>query len=130
MDTRTLALLVEDRRKMLDLRTELSNKLTAALKAYFPQALHLCGDKITSPLACEFLQRWITLPQLKRCRDKTIADLYKKHHVRKQKIIDTRLDLIHKSVPLVEDPAIVETSVLKVQSLVRQIVRAMKAWSK
>ncbi|MDA0304475.1 MAG: IS110 family transposase [Bacteroidetes bacterium] len=122
VDTRLLAMLVEDRRKMLDLRTELSNKLTAALKAYFPQALHLSGDKITSSLACEFLQRWTTLPQLKRCRDKTIEDLYKKHHVRTQKTIDARLDLIHKSVPLVEDPAIVETSVLKVQSLVRQIV--------
>ena len=35
VDTRMLSLLVEDRRKTLDLRTKLSNKLTATLKSYF-----------------------------------------------------------------------------------------------
>ena len=61
VDTRMLGLLVEDRRKMLDLRTKLSNKLTAALKGYFPQALALMGTKVASPMACDFLQRWPSL---------------------------------------------------------------------
>ena len=41
VDTRMLGLLVEDRRKMLDLRTKLSNKLTAALKGYFQGILQI-----------------------------------------------------------------------------------------
>ncbi|MDE0965599.1 MAG: hypothetical protein OSB73_20925 [Candidatus Latescibacteria bacterium] len=59
-----LALLVEDRRKMLDLRTQLSNKLTAALKGYFPQALALIGTKVVSPWPVIFSNdgpRWLKL---------------------------------------------------------------------
>jgi len=121
VDTRMLALLVEDRRKMLDLRTKLSNKLTAALKGYFPQALGLIGNKVTSPMACDFLQKWTSLPQIKKCRNHTIEEFYTKHHIRDQKKIEARLELIRNSIPLVEDPAIVETSILKVKSLSRQI---------
>jgi transposase len=121
VDTRMLTLLVEDRRKMLDLRTKLSNKLTATLKGYFPQALELTGEKIISPLACDFLQQWTCLPQIKRCHNQTIRTFYKQHHVRDQKKIDARIDLIRNGLPLVEDPAIVETSRLKVKSLTRQI---------
>ncbi|MFH1741234.1 MAG: IS110 family transposase [bacterium] len=121
VDTRKLALLVEDRRKMIDLRTKLSNKLSATLKGYFPQALELVGTKIASPMACDFLQRWTALTQIKKCRKHTIQEFYTNHHIRDQKKIETRLDLIRNSIPLVEDQAIVETSILKVKSLSRQI---------
>jgi len=122
VDTRMLALLVEDRRKMLDLRTKLSNKLTAALKGYFPQALELIGTKVASPMACDFLQRWTSLAQVKKCRNRTIRQFYIQHQVRKSEQIEARLALIRDSIPLVEDAAIVETSALKVKSLSRQIV--------
>ena len=121
VDTRMLALLVEDRRKMLDLRTKLSNKLTAALKGYFPQALELIGTKVASPMACDFLQRWTSLSQIKKCRDHTIQEFYTQHQVRNRHTIEARLTLIRTSVPLVEDAAIVETSALKVKALSRQI---------
>lgn len=121
VDTRMLGLLVEDRRKMLDLRTKLSNKLTAALKGYFPQALALMGTKVASPMACDFLQRWPSLGAIKKCRDHTLEAFYTQHQVRSRMKIDARIALIRASVPLVEDAAIVETSVLKVKSLSRQI---------
>lgn len=121
VDTRMLALLVEDRRKMLDRRTKLSNQLTAVLKGYFPQALALIGTKVTSPMACDFLQRWTSLAEIKKGRNQTIRTFYTQHQVRKSELIDARLTLIRNSVPLVEDAAIVETSALKVRSLTRQI---------
>jgi len=121
VDTRMLALLAEDRRKMLDRRTQLSNQLTATLKGYFPQALELIGGKVTSPMACDFLQRWTSLPELKKCRNQTLRTFYQQHHVRSAEKIDARITRIRNSVPLVEDAAIVETSILKVQSLTRQI---------
>jgi len=121
VDTRRLGLLVEDRRHMLDLRTKLSNKLTAALKGYFPQALELMGTKVASPMACDFLHRWPSLRQIKNCRDHTIETFYRQHHVRCRERIEARMALIRDSIALVEDPAIVETSALKVQSLSRQI---------
>jgi len=121
VDTRMLALLVKDRRKMLDLRTQLSNKLTAALKGYFPQALELVGDKVTSPMACDFLQRWTSLGAIKKCRNATIQAFYTQHQVRDANLIEARLALIRHSVSLVEDPAIIDTSILKVNTLRRQI---------
>ena len=121
VDTRMLTLLVEDRRKTLDLRTQLSNKLTATLKGYFPQALELMGTKIASPMACDFLQRWTSLAAIKKCRDHTIEAFYTQHQVRSRTKIEARIALIRESVPLVEDVAIVETSALKVKSLSRQI---------
>ncbi len=121
VDTRMLSLLVEDRRKTLDLRTKLSNKLTATLKSYFPQALELIGTKVASPMACDFLQRWTSLPELKRCRDQTLRTFYQQHHVRGAERIDARITRMRNSVSLVEDVAIVETSSLKVRSLIRQI---------
>lgn len=121
VDTRMLALLVEDRRKMLDLRTKLSNKLTATLKGYFPQALALMGTKVASPMAGDFLQRWTSLDAIKKCRDHTLEAFYTQHQVRNRTKIEARIALIRASVPLVEDAAIVETSALKVKSLSRQI---------
>jgi len=121
VETRKLALLVEDRRKMINLRTQLSNKLTATLKGYFPQALELVGTKIASSMACDFLQRWTSLPQIKKCRNQTLQEFYTQHQVRNTQKIEARLELIRNSIPLVEDEAIVETSILKVKSLSRQI---------
>jgi transposase len=93
VDTRMLGLLVEDRRKMLDLRTKLSNKLTAALKGYFPQALALMGTKVASPMACDFLQRWPSLGAIKKCRDHTLEAFYTQHQVRSRMKIDARIAL-------------------------------------
>ena len=42
--TRSIQLLTEGRRKLVDERTALTNQLTAALKMYFPQALDWFGD--------------------------------------------------------------------------------------
>jgi len=44
--TRALAALVEARRAAVDLRTQLTNRLKAHLKSYYPQALQLCGDEL------------------------------------------------------------------------------------
>ncbi|HVA01911.1 MAG TPA: IS110 family transposase [Terriglobia bacterium] len=55
--TRQLRLLVEHRRRTVADRTRLTNRLTALLKTYFPQALDWAGD-LRSLAACEFLRVW------------------------------------------------------------------------
>ena len=59
--TRLLQRLVIDRRNVVNHRTELSNRLKALLKAYFPQALELAGDELWRPLGTAFLLKWPTL---------------------------------------------------------------------
>jgi len=63
--TRTLRLLVEQRRRLTGDRTRISNRLTALLKGYFPQVLDWFED-IRTRLVCDFLERWPELSSLQR----------------------------------------------------------------
>src|SRR6266516_3906413 len=74
--TRSIQLLTEDRRHLVDERTALTNQLMAALTMYFPQALEWFGDLHTAR-ACAFLQRWPSLQQLKQATPSSIRKFYK-----------------------------------------------------
>lgn len=119
--TRALGRLVEGRRKAVDMRTRLTQQLTAELKGYFPQALDWTGQGLISQLACDFLLHWPTLGAIQRARPETIRTFYYGHHCRRGDLIEKRLEAIHAATPLTTDPAIVDTSVLTVQMLAGQI---------
>jgi len=76
------------------MRTRLSNQLKALLKGYFPQALELCGEDLTTPLACALLQKWPSLQQLKKARPETIRRFYYAQNARRGDVIEKRLTLI------------------------------------
>lgn len=71
-ETRRLQLLCEQRRKFVDLRVKLTNRLRSVLKAYYPLACEVAGDKLNEGLALDFLTKWPTLQALKRARPSTI----------------------------------------------------------
>jgi hypothetical protein len=52
------------------MRTRLSNQLKALLKSYFPQALELCGEDLTTPMACAFFCKSGPLSSSLRKRDR------------------------------------------------------------
>ena len=120
-NTRALARYVEARRKAVNSRTQLVQRLGAELKGYFPQALDLVGDDLASPMACDFLRRWPTLKALKRAQEQTVRRFYTTHHSRSAEMITQRIKQIRTAIPLVTDPAIVEPSALTVRILVDQI---------
>ncbi len=120
--TRTLHRLVQFRRATVELRTQLTLQLQAALKEYFPQALRWAGDDLATPLAGEFLRRWPTLPALQRARPATIRQFYTSHNCRRMAVITARLAEIATATPLTRDPAILESSALYVQGLARQLL--------
>lgn len=119
-EVRALDRLTRARRKAVDLRTRLSQQLRAELKGYFPQALDWVGT-LTSPLACDVLLKWPTLAALQRARAETVRNFYYGHNCRRGDLIEERLEAIRAATPLTTDPAIIETSVLTVQMLARQI---------
>jgi transposase len=119
-ETRAIARLVEARRKAVDLRTRLTNQLKAELKGYFPQALSWAGE-LESQLATDFLQRWPTLQAVQREKVQTLRKFYYGHNCRRADLIEQRIEETRTAVALTNDPAIVETSVLNVQMLARQI---------
>jgi len=115
--TRKLRHLTQARRRSVNMRTRFSNQLKALLKGYFPQALELCGDDLTTPMACALLQKWPSLQQLKKARAETIRRFYYAQNVRRGDVIEKRLALIAQAAPLTNDPALIESSIITVQAL-------------
>jgi transposase len=77
-DTRSLQLLTENRRQLVNQKTALTNQLTSLLKTYYPQALELAGV-LDSLQACDFLTQWPTLEALQHARPGQIRQLYREH---------------------------------------------------
>lgn len=119
--TRLLRSLCEDRRKAVDARSALCNGLRARLKEYFPQALPLVGDELSSEMCCAFLMKWPRFETVAAARADTLRRFYYTQHSRSETQIQERLDLIAVSRPLTTDPAVVEAGIRWVRTLVAQI---------
>jgi transposase len=119
--TRAIRRLVEARRKAVDLRTRLTQKLRAELKGYFPQALEWTGKSLTTRLACDLLLRWPTLEAIQRAQTQTLRKFFYGHNCVRGDVVERRIEAIQSAVPLTDDPAIIETSVLTVRMLASQI---------
>lgn len=119
--TRQLRLLTEQRRDFLADRTQASNRLTATLKCFYPLALVMVGERVSDPLALEFLRRWPNLATLKKAKPETVRGFFYKHHSRSEELIGVRLEALAKAKPLTEDPALVEPLQFQAQHLVAQL---------
>lgn len=115
--TRKLRLLTEARRGFVDERTELSNRLGAALKCYYPLALEVVGENLASPMALELLRRWPNLAQLQAAKPGVLRAFFYGHHSRSEDKLLARLEAIRKARPLTEDPALLEPLQLQAQRL-------------
>lgn len=118
--TRSIQLLTEDRRHLVDERTALTNQLTAALKMYFPQALEWFGDLHTTR-ASAFLRRWPSLQELKRASSPAIRKFYKTQGYRGEDKLEQLIANIQKAQPLTQDGAVLLAGTMKVQALAAQI---------
>lgn len=119
--TRQLTLMVEARRRFIADQVRLSNRQRQALKTYFPQALELVGDELTSPMACAFLQKWPTLEAVQKAKPAVLRSFYYAHHSRSNDLISRRLELVAKAKPLTTDSAIVAAQSLLVQCVAREL---------
>jgi hypothetical protein len=73
--TRTLQLLAEQRRKLVNDKTRLLNRLTSTLKGYFPRVL-AWFQSLDTRLVCEFLRRWPTLEAVQEADDRTLLTFF------------------------------------------------------
>lgn len=123
---RSLRRLVETRRTLVEDRVRVTNRLTAALKAYFPQVLEWFRDKEAVVFA-DFLERWPTLEHAQRARSETIADFFRAHNVRYKAVIERRLAAIRSEEPLTRDAATIGPMRLLVETLLKQLRVACSA---
>jgi len=119
--TRAVQQRVFHRRAVVDERTGLTNRLIALLKQYFPQALVLCGEDLWRPLATRFLLKWPSLQAVQQAKSTTVKQFYYLHGSRSAKRLEERLALIQKAVPVTNETAVIESFVLRVQLICRQL---------
>ncbi|MDH7501121.1 MAG: transposase [Verrucomicrobiota bacterium] len=129
--TRAVQQLVTHRRALVDERTALSNRLIALLKQYYPQALTLCGEDLWRPLSTAFLLKWPSLGAAQKAKPAAVKQFYHLQGSRSATLLEARLALLAKAVPVTDETAVIESFVLRVQLLARelqQVVRAIAAF--
>jgi transposase len=126
VESRKLQALCEQRRKLVNQRVALTNRLTSLLKQYFPQALDWVGD-LASVQACDFLVQWPTLAAVQQARPSTVRRFYQDHNCRKKAVIDARLAALANARPLTTDAAVIEPLSLSVQTYATQLCTLIAA---
>ena len=122
---RALTPLVEDRRRLVGDKVRFTNRLTSALKHYFPQVLSWFADKDTT-IFCDFLTQWPTLKAVHLARRTTLERFFRQHHVQTG-VIAQRLEAIHTAMPLTTDEAVITPHVCLVRALVAQLRATLQA---
>src|SRR5215470_12037117 len=123
---RALAQRAEQRRRLVGDKVRLTNRLTSALKNYFPQVLHWFTEKDTA-IFCDFLSRWPTLKAAQLARRTTLEAFFRTHHVRSTDLIATRIEAIKSARALATDDGVIAPHVLLVHALVAQLRVTLQA---
>ncbi len=119
--TRLIGQLAEDRRRLVDQQTQLTNGLKSRLKQYFPLALEVLGE-LDCKLAVQFLLRWSCLEQLQAEDADQVADFYRTMHCNHPRLIEKRLEKISAALPLVTDSAIVISGQMLIRAQASQLL--------
>ena len=119
-EMRALAHLVEHRRRLVEDRVRITNRLTRTLKTYFPHVLQWFPHKDTI-LFCDFLSQWPTLKAAQLARRRTLECFFHQHHVRDEQRIHECLAAIKSAVPLTTDEGVMMPHALMAQALIAQL---------
>lgn len=125
-ELRILSQLVENRRKVVQDRIRLSNRITAALKNYYPQVIEWFKEKDTQ-LFCDFLKKWPNLASVQRARESTLTSFFHAHRVRRNNLIKQRIESIKLAHALTEDDGVIMPNQLLVITLIKQLEVIMEA---
>lgn len=122
---RSLTQLVEYRRNLVQDSVNLSNKITATLKNYYPQALEWFKEKDTF-IFCDFISKWPSLANVKRAKKQTLLDFFNSHNSHYAQVNDARILSIKSAMPLTEDLGVIEPNKLLVEVLIAQFKVLLK----
>lgn len=120
VEMRALMTLTEQRRRLMNDRVRLTNRLRNALKQYYPQALEWF-DRIDTPLFCDFIRRWPSAPQARRARKATLERFFRAHNMNRRPLLEKRITAIKSAVPLTMDNGVVIPYRLLTLTLVEQL---------
>ena len=126
VEMRTLMTLVEQRRRLMNDRVRITNRLRSALKQYYPQALEWF-DRIDTQLFCDFIKRWPSLAQASRARKSTLEKFFREHNMNRKALLERRMTAIKSALPLTTDEAVIVPYRLQVLTLVAQLEVALES---
>jgi len=128
-DIRALAQMVENRRKLVQERVKLTNRITAQLKNYYPQPLDWFNEKDTF-IFCDFLLKWPCLSKVQRAHKKTLMAFFNAHNARYADVNERRVSEIKHAVPLTDDAGVIEPCQLMIEAQVPQLRAILDAIDK
>lgn len=131
-DVRALDRLVEFRRKLVQDRVNLTNRISSTLKSYYPQVLDWFNEKDTNIFA-EFLLKWPSLTKAQRTYSKTYRSFFNQHNSRYPAVNERRIESIKSAMPLTNDKGIIEPNELIIQLLaaqLKQLIESIQALDK
>jgi transposase len=120
VEMRASMTLTEQRRRLMNDRVRLTNRLRNALKQYYPQALEWF-DRIDTQLFCDFIRRWPTAVQARRARRATLETFFRTHNMNRKPLLEKRITAIKSAVPLTTDDGVVIPYRLLALTLVEQL---------
>lgn len=118
--TRSLQLLTELRRSLVEQRKSRLQQLSSLLRGCFPQALGWAGP-LDSPAACALLRRWPTLQRLQKASPQQLRRFDERCKLRPGKRLEERFEEIALARPLTQDEALLTAGSLHVRLLAEQI---------
>ncbi|MEH6552395.1 MAG: IS110 family transposase [Pseudomonadales bacterium] len=125
-DVRILAQHVVNRRKLVQERVKLSNKIIAILKNYYPQVLDWFKEKDTL-IFCHFVARWPSLPEAKKAQKRTLIKFFNEHNARYSDVNERRILEIKEAAALTDDRAVIVPNKMMIEILIPQIEILMGA---
>jgi len=125
-NTRLLAHLSQQRRKMVDGKTKLRQQLLAQLKCYFPVVLELFGTTRQQPLLLSVLRRWPDPRQFRRADRRLIRRVLREHCIRNEQQQDEIIDRIRSAQLLTRDDALITPAAMVVTLLANQLQQSYK----
>lgn len=117
---RAIARLVEGRRKLVQERVKLSNKITSYLKEYYPQPIDWFKEKDTT-IFCDFIAKWPSLQSFQRAREATLMKFFNSHNARYTTVNQQRIAQIKSEQALTNDKGIIEPNQLMVSLFIPQL---------
>jgi transposase len=106
-ETRALRQWVESRRMLVGEKVRLTNRITASLKAYFPQVLDWFEDKDTL-VFCAFIEQFPSVNVAQAATPEQLTQFFRSHQAGRKSAINRRIQQIKDAgPPLTRDDAIV-----------------------
>ncbi len=118
VETRKLQFLTEQRRQLVNQHSTETQRLISWLKQVFPQILQWFDDPACA-LVGTLLLRWPSLPALQKVRPGRLRKFFHTHNCRDEERIEQRLQQIRQAVSATNDPALLQTATLAIETSVR-----------